>query len=152
VSATMNGVFCGQCGQYHASLTVCPNWKMLGEAVAAKQPAPQGFHTEPVCNCHDCTQARSLLGKAWLIEILERIEREIKGTNTGMFKTYDAVARIEQSQATLASTLDEMKGRLDVGFVLRSDTYEIVAKAQAKAAGLCPPRRGKVRGDRGRKR
>ena len=102
-----------------------------------------------VCNCHDCTQARSLLGKAWLIEILDRIEREIKGTNTGMFKTYDAVART----GARLDRMDTRMGEIILGcsqfYGDLADRLARIEQSQATLAGaLCPPRRGKVHGDR----
>jgi hypothetical protein len=167
-----------------------------------KQPAPQGLHTEPVCNCHDCTQARSLLGKAWLIEYLERIDKAVVGPDgdplgysIGLIEQeatdhreaiaksiYDRLARIEQSQATLATVGDvaalagKTISKAHVGTRLRqvAEQYgagghthrEKMLKALADefdpehkmtvAVAITDTKRGssqaKVRGDRGRKR
>jgi hypothetical protein len=135
------------------------------DAVAGMKPAPQGFHTEPVCNCHDCTQARSLLGKAWLIEQFEALREHIAGHwPTKLFaelasieqfttQTKDTLARVEQSQATLAGEANCSSEWFQTRTLL--DLTNKRLKAIERAVAITDTKRSssrKVRGDRGRKR
>jgi hypothetical protein len=174
--------------QNHSSQNGPEKW---GIASTAHRHGP-----DVVCNCHDCTQARAVYRAGGLKAVIDalRVMNEridlFSGIADGLFQLRQdqredrtALARIEQSQATLAGEIDKWShdaeppkaywethfGRIcfvsdedrdrassflsdhELGAYKRGKAERAVAKQKAPRSSS-QARRGKVRGDRGRKR
>src|SRR5258708_3012561 len=72
-----NSAWCATHQRSFSSMEPCPHCATIGtnEALATDGIAPQKLHQNLVCECHDCTQARSMVRAGSLAGAFEWIKK-----------------------------------------------------------------------------